>query len=156
MTRLVWEQINGSIIKSLWKEINEPSSDNSKLKDAMVALIFLKKRCYLKDRVCLPRAPDITTFLFGLDELQFKQEFCMSQNSFHQLVNEIKDHPIFHNNLSQSQLPVKDQLMVALNQMGSFGNGASEKAKAQRQICRFRYKKAQLQRGPLFCAFLRL
>jgi hypothetical protein len=24
MTRLVWEQINGSIIKSLWKEINEP------------------------------------------------------------------------------------------------------------------------------------
>jgi hypothetical protein len=30
-----------------------------------------------------------------------------------------------------------------------------EKAKAQRQICRFRYKKAQLQRGPLFCAFLR-
>jgi hypothetical protein len=47
----------------------------------------------------------------------------MSQNSFHQLVNEIKDHLIFHNNLSQSQQPVKEQLMVTLKQMGTFGNG---------------------------------
>jgi hypothetical protein len=76
MAQIIRAQINGSIIKSLWKEPNEDSSgEDSDLGDALVALIHLKKRRYMKERVCIIRAPNIGSFLFDLDEARFKQDF---------------------------------------------------------------------------------
>jgi hypothetical protein len=75
--------------------------------------------------VRLERAPDITKYLFRLDTYCFKQEFRMSLSSFEELLTLIQDHPIFHNNSNATQQPVRDQLMVTLQQMGMFGNGSS-------------------------------
>jgi hypothetical protein len=126
MTQIIRTQINGSIINSLWKEPDEDSSgEDSDLGDALVALIHLKKRRYMKEHVRIIRAPNIGSFLFDLDEARFKQEFRMTQHSFYQLLDEIKSHPVFHNQSNIPQRPVKDQLMVTLKRMGTFGNGSS-------------------------------
>ncbi|KNZ62207.1 uncharacterized protein VP01_12g8 [Puccinia sorghi] len=90
----------------------------------MMALISIKKRQYLVDRDHLKRASEIT-YLFCLNNHLFKQEFKMSQESFHLLESLIKNHPVFHNNLSVPQRPVQDKLMVTLHQMGISGNGTS-------------------------------
>lgn len=37
----------------------------------------------------------------------------------------MKDHPVFHNNSTQEQIPVDYQLAITLYRMGRFGNGAS-------------------------------
>ncbi|PLW38105.1 hypothetical protein PCASD_11776 [Puccinia coronata f. sp. avenae] len=44
----------------------------------------------------------------------------MSLASFHELLTLIQDHLIFHNNSNASQRPVRDHLMVTLQQMGMF------------------------------------
>ena len=125
MTQLIRVQVKGSVIKSLWKEDDEDSSsDDSDLEDALVALIHLKKQRYMKERVRIPKAPNISGYLLDLDNIRFKQEFRMSKASFHQLLDEIKLHPIFQNQSNIPQRPVKDQLMVTLKRMGTFGNGS--------------------------------
>ncbi|KNZ54354.1 uncharacterized protein VP01_2968g3 [Puccinia sorghi] len=70
-------------------------------------------------------APDITDYLFRLDTAQFKQEFCMSQDSFLILVSMIETHPVFNNNSNVPQQHIQDQITVSLRQMGMCGNGAS-------------------------------
>ncbi|PLW30507.1 hypothetical protein PCASD_23974, partial [Puccinia coronata f. sp. avenae] len=100
----------------------ETLDHHCEIKGLVIALISIKKKRYLAERVRLEQAPDITEFLFCLDTYCFKQEFRMSLASFHELLTLIQDHPIFHNNLNASQRPVRDQLMVTLRRMGMFGN----------------------------------
>ncbi|PLW42860.1 hypothetical protein PCASD_07225 [Puccinia coronata f. sp. avenae] len=136
MTQIIRTQINGSIINSLWKEPDEDSSgEDSDLGDALVALIHLKKRRYMKERVRIIRAPNIGSFLFDLDEACFKQEFRMTQHSFYQLLDEIKSHPVFHNQSNIPQRPVKDQLMVTLKRMGTFGNVEAILSLQSKYVC---------------------
>jgi hypothetical protein len=116
--------INQAAFEAWYGNDTDDESSNSKIKGLVIALISIKKKCYLAERVRLERAPDITEFLFCLDTYRFKQEFRMSLALFHELLTLIQDHPIFHNNLNASQRPVRDQLMVTLRQMGMFGNGA--------------------------------
>ncbi|KAI9601087.1 hypothetical protein H4Q26_000886 [Puccinia striiformis f. sp. tritici PST-130] len=113
------------MIESALNDESAGSSEDSDLEDALVSLIMLKKNRYLAPRVRLGRAPEITQYLFSLDDIRFKQEFRMCQESFHQLVSEIRDHPVFQNRSNIPQRPVQDQLMVTLKRMGTYGNGAS-------------------------------
>ncbi|KAI7967485.1 hypothetical protein MJO29_000762 [Puccinia striiformis f. sp. tritici] len=125
MTGLIRQHVHGAMIGSAMNDESGDSSEDSDLEDLIVALIILKKNRYLAPRVRLGRAPDITEYLFSLDDVRFKQEFWMSQGSFHQLVSEIQAHPVFQNQSNIPQRPVQDQLMVTLKRMGTYGNGAS-------------------------------
>ncbi|KAI9627104.1 hypothetical protein KEM48_010013 [Puccinia striiformis f. sp. tritici PST-130] len=116
---------SSAIIGSAMNDESGDSSEDSDLEDLIVALIILKKNCYLAPRVRLGRAPNITGYLFSLDDAWFKQEFWMLQGSFHQLVSEMQAHPVFQNQSNIPQRPVRDQLMVTLKRMGTYGNGAS-------------------------------
>ncbi|POV95858.1 hypothetical protein PSTT_15986 [Puccinia striiformis] len=125
MTHIIHQHVQGAMIESALNDESAGSSEDSDLEDALVSLIMLKKNRYLAPRVRLGRAPEITQYLFSLDDIRFKQEFRMCQESFHQLVSEIRDHPVFQNRSNIPQRPVQDQLMVTLKRMGTYGNGAS-------------------------------
>ncbi|KAI9611500.1 hypothetical protein H4Q26_008453 [Puccinia striiformis f. sp. tritici PST-130] len=125
MTGLIRQHVHGAMIGSAMNDESGDSSEDSDLEDLIVALIILKKNRYLAPRVQIGRAPDITKYLFSLDDVRFKQEYWMSQGSFHQLVSEIQAHPVFQNQSNIPQRPVRDQLMVTLKRMGTYGNGAS-------------------------------
>ena len=49
----------------------------------------------------------------------------MLKESFVFLYSRIQDHPIFHNNSYCPQLRLEHQLVLALERLGSNGNGAS-------------------------------
>ncbi|KNE96111.1 hypothetical protein PSTG_10533 [Puccinia striiformis f. sp. tritici PST-78] len=125
MTRLIHQHVQGAFIESALNDESGDSSEDSDLEDAIISLIMLKKKRYLAPRVRLGRAPEITEYLFSLDDIRFKQEFRMCQDSFHQLVSEIQDHPVFQNRSNVPQRPVCDQLTVTLKRLGTYGNGAS-------------------------------
>ncbi|POW02002.1 hypothetical protein PSTT_12096 [Puccinia striiformis] len=114
MTRLIHQHVQGAFIESALNDESGDSSEDSDLEDAIISLIMLKKKRYLAPRVRLGRAPEITEYLFSLDDIRFKQEFRMCQDSFHQLVSEIQDHPVFQNRSNVPQRPVCDQLTVTL------------------------------------------
>ncbi|POV95982.1 hypothetical protein PSTT_15921 [Puccinia striiformis] len=105
MTHIIHQHVQGAMIESALNDESAGSSEDSDLEDALVSLIMLKKN--------------------RLDDIRFKQEFRMCQESFHQLVSEIRDHPVFQNRSNIPQRPVQDQLMVTLKRMGTYGNGAS-------------------------------
>ncbi|KAF8230065.1 hypothetical protein L208DRAFT_1283661, partial [Tricholoma matsutake] len=41
---------------------------------------------------------------------------------FDDLVNVLKDDPVFHNNSNNPQMPIDEQLTIALFQFGHYGN----------------------------------
>ena len=58
-------------------------------------------------------------------EAEFRQETRKTQHSFKCLVKLIDNHPIFHNNSTNLQAPVWEQLFVMLKRLGCEGNGVS-------------------------------
>ena len=54
----------------------------------------------------------------------FHQDLCITLETFNQIVDRISDHPIFFNNSTCPQAPVKDQLAITLFCFGHYGNAA--------------------------------
>ncbi|KAJ7107036.1 hypothetical protein C8R44DRAFT_548570, partial [Mycena epipterygia] len=54
----------------------------------------------------------------------FHQELRISPFTFDQLVDKLGDDPIFANNSNNGQMPVEDQLAIALFRFGHSGNAA--------------------------------
>ncbi|EFP74159.1 uncharacterized protein PGTG_00115 [Puccinia graminis f. sp. tritici CRL 75-36-700-3] len=63
--------------------------------------------------------------LIGTTEDVFMIYARMSRKSFFSLADTIKNHPVFHNNSNKPQAPVEMQLIVALSNLGLYGNGGS-------------------------------
>ncbi|KAI7945494.1 hypothetical protein MJO29_011882 [Puccinia striiformis f. sp. tritici] len=63
--------------------------------------------------------------LFQMRSVDFKQATRTTKEAFVWLLNRIYLHQVFHNNSFRPQLPVPHQLALALERLGSNGNGAS-------------------------------
>ncbi|KNE92694.1 hypothetical protein PSTG_13904 [Puccinia striiformis f. sp. tritici PST-78] len=63
--------------------------------------------------------------LFEMCSIDFKQATRTTKEVFIWLLNRIYLHDVFHNNSFRPQLPVPHQLALALERLGSNGNGAS-------------------------------
>ena len=62
---------------------------------------------------------------------RFHCKLRVEPQTFDGLVHCIKDHPVFHNNSNNSQLPVYIQLSIFLFRAGHYGNASSPKDTAQ-------------------------
>lgn len=60
-----------------------------------------------------------------LDNNRYRQEMRMSRDAFLKLHELIKDHDIFVSDSRRPQTDVMIQMMVAFEQLGFYGNGAS-------------------------------
>jgi hypothetical protein len=61
-----------------------------------------------------------------LSNMEFLEKYRIHRESFHALVNKIKDHPVFKSQKGKvKQEPVEYQLMVFLMYIGTSGSGAS-------------------------------
>ena len=76
-----------------------------------------------------PRGPSFMQFT--LDKYKtlradlFRQDLRVTPETFDRIVDRISDHPIFFNNSTCPQAPVKDQLAITLFCFGHYGNAAS-------------------------------
>ena len=61
----------------------------------------------------------------------FHHKLHVEPQTFDSLVSHIKDHPVFHNNSNNSQLPVYIQLYIFLFHAGHYGNASTPEDTAQ-------------------------
>ena len=55
----------------------------------------------------------------------FRSYLRMDPSCFDDLVNVIKDDDVFHNNSHNPQMPIDEQLAIALFRFGHYGNAAN-------------------------------
>jgi hypothetical protein len=89
-------------------------------------LALIESARYLNPPEKIPKAPQfrVNTFMELPDET-FRQAARMSKATFLFVVHEIEDHPIFQNDSYCKQAPVWQQLAVAVDRLGNYGNDAS-------------------------------
>ncbi|KAJ7101260.1 hypothetical protein B0H15DRAFT_769697 [Mycena belliarum] len=85
-------------------------------------------------RDTLPRGPSylhhvLTALKAGRPD-HFRQNLRVSPRTFDKLVAALEDDPVFFNNSNHPQLPVEQQIAVALYRFGHDGNAASMQAVA--------------------------
>ena len=81
----------------------------------------------------MPRAPQLHLLVhFGEHRPHlFWQKLRVEPEIFDDILDLISDHPIFHNNSHNPQLPVSIQLAIFLNHAGHYGNAISVEDVAQ-------------------------
>ena len=55
----------------------------------------------------------------------FQSYLCVTPNCFDGLIETIQDDPIFHNQSNNLQMPIDEQVVIALYRFGHYGNGVS-------------------------------
>jgi hypothetical protein len=80
---------------------------------------------YLSIRNEFPKTNALHDLLFEWPENEFKETVRLDKRTLIFIENLIKDDAIFSNNSRNPQKPVRLQLVVTLERLGCFGNGAS-------------------------------
>ncbi|KAF8816578.1 hypothetical protein BYT27DRAFT_7220661 [Phlegmacium glaucopus] len=114
---------------------SEASSDSSQASDDPItegiinSIEELYKDRYTGPRRDIPKTQENLRLL--LDDYHkhfpdiFRSYTRITPECFDDLVNSIKDHPVFHNNSNNPQMAVKEQVAIALYRFGHYGNAAS-------------------------------
>jgi hypothetical protein len=84
---------------------------------------------YLADREEIPKTDELLhlllhTYKHTRPEL-FRSYLRIDPDCFDDLVTTISDDPVFHNDSNNAQMPVEEQVAIALYRFGHFGNAAS-------------------------------
>jgi hypothetical protein len=109
------------------------SSDNSDAEGTPIHLYVLRELAgtrYLRGRTrTIEKTSDNLCLLFNVykevDPVLFKAYMRVTPACFDALLDAIQDDPVFHNDSSNAQMPVRDQLAIALYRFGHYGNAAS-------------------------------
>lgn len=125
--------------------LSTASSDNSStsspsLSDGMAAIeditesyvqqlaeLFSKRYYSLRGKITKQRALIrllLDDYKISRPEI-FRKYVRIEPACFDDLVGAIRDDPAFHNNSSQEQMPVEEQLVIALYRFGHYGNASS-------------------------------
>lgn len=80
---------------------------------------------YISPRIPRQRNSETDTAIWNSSPDEFKQTARMTRDTFERLVDVLSWNPIFSNNSTNPQKPVWLQALVALERLGSHGNGVS-------------------------------
>ena len=103
---------------------------NDGVKDTLLkSLSLLYQDRYQEEQRKIPKTGDnmeklLTVYKAGFPNI-FRSFVRMSPACFDTLVNSIKDHPVFHNNSNNPQMPIEEQVAIALFRFAHHGNAAS-------------------------------
>ena len=102
------------------------SDGQSSLDEVAELLLLVESSRYLSGRGRVPKSASFkSTILHQLPDKEFRVLARMGKASFRRVVGLIEGHPVFHNISRIQQAAVDQQLIVALDRLGSYGNGAS-------------------------------
>jgi len=84
---------------------------------------------YMAERTEIPKTQALMQLLLGEYKNKFPHIFRsylhIDPDCFDSLVEAIQDDEIFHNNSNNSQIPIEEQVVIALFRFGHYGNAAS-------------------------------
>jgi len=121
----LFEEMESETFEMLgWEGFNEDSS--ALVEDLSEAFCAAVNSRFIFPKQLTPKSKNwVLNYFSNLPEEDLRQTIRMNFNSFHQLLNRIEDHPIFHNESLCPQTSVEWQLACALNRLGNYGNGGS-------------------------------
>ncbi|GLB35610.1 putative DDE superfamily endonuclease [Lyophyllum shimeji] len=106
----------------------DPLADH--IGDTIIAAVEeLYRERYINERRDIPKTEENLRLL--LDSYRhnfpdiFRSYLRISPDCFNELVKSIEHHPAFSSNSNNEQMPVKDQVAIALYRFGHYGNAAS-------------------------------
>lgn len=114
-------------------DLSSSSSDDEPLPQTSEVILEtlgqLYSECYLNSRQEINKdGPQLHLLLhdykFNRPEI-FRSYLLIDPGCFDDLVNVLKDDPVFHNNSNNPQMPIDEQLAIALFRLGHYGNAAS-------------------------------
>jgi hypothetical protein len=120
-------------------DFSELSSSDSLEDDptASAAEIYMERMAqlysdrYLQDRRPIPKSQEFKEMLLGIYKHEhpeiFRSYLRVTVSCFDALVSVLEEDPTFHSNSHNGQMPVAEQLAIALYRFGHYGNGASVK-----------------------------
>ncbi|KIJ54766.1 hypothetical protein M422DRAFT_152646 [Sphaerobolus stellatus SS14] len=135
--QLVAQALQPQRLSASSDEESEVSSDDDEphhrpLSPALVliqALLDLYSSHFINERNFLPRSGELLALLPSDYKAHFPETFRsflrVYPATFDSLVSKIQDHPVFHNDSHNGQIPVTHQAAITLYRFGHFGNAAS-------------------------------
>ncbi len=80
---------------------------SSPTKDLQDLLLVVQGSRFLSERHVVPKSVELAAIVFNrLPDYKFRRMTRMTRSSFHRVLCEIENHPVFHNNSTFSQKPV--------------------------------------------------
>src|SRR5438128_9408591 len=88
---------------------------------------ILPTRILEKPSEPMPRAPQLHVLpIYARSQPKmFQQKLRVGPQIFDDILACISDHPVFHNQSNNKQLPVEQQLAIFLNRIGHYGNAVT-------------------------------
>lgn len=127
--KILLKSLEKSIYVKLFARIIEgedPLEDIQENIPEITTYLLLASNRYLSPRTKVPKMLSNAAFILQkLDSNGFRQELRMNRDSFYALYEMINDHNAFQSSSRNPQTDIKVQMMVALEQLGSYGNGSS-------------------------------
>lgn len=123
-----------STASSSWSSSSSSSSESdddepSAAEDYLNSMAELYSQRYLAERRDIPKTDSMMHLLLNVYKQDFPDIFRsylrIEPYCFDKLVDAIRDDEIFQNNSNNSQMPVEEQVVIALYRFGHFGNAAS-------------------------------
>jgi len=124
------EETNSTRSESSGNESSDGTTTEEEDDDLFASPLFLlsyfESVRYINRKSSVPKSRQyMESVLPELDDDKFKSEMRVSRDAFRFILNQIQDRQVFMNRSFNKQLPVQDQLSVALYRFGRYGNGAS-------------------------------
>ncbi|KAE9355365.1 hypothetical protein PR003_g2898 [Phytophthora rubi] len=117
------EDADGSSPFDDWTECFPVESTVDELHEILLQLL---SRRYMAARINKRRSHEFARqYFLNLHDDDFRQLTRTTRESFEFISNKIKDHRVFQNNSDHPQAPIWLQLAVALDRLGTNGNGSS-------------------------------
>ncbi|KAJ7887973.1 hypothetical protein B0H13DRAFT_2533665 [Mycena leptocephala] len=139
------------------------SSDGSDLDEPTLAEQYVQGMAelypehYLNERREVPKTRSFMRLLLDVYKYErpayFRSYLQINPDCFDALVTAITDDDVFHNNLNNVQMPVEEQLAIALYRFGHHGNSASHCVPT---LCRRTHTLFYVLRHVSICVDLRL
>jgi hypothetical protein len=108
---------------------SEMDDDPTPAENYIDAMAELYSQRYLAERRDIPKTNSLMHLLLNDYKLDFPDIFRsylrIDPACFDALVAAIKDDEVFHNNSNHPQMPVEEQVVIALYRFGHYGNAAS-------------------------------
>jgi hypothetical protein len=108
---------------------DEPTASAAEIYMERMAQLYSDR--YLQDRPPIPKSQEFKEMLLGIYKHEhpeiFRSYLRITVSCFDALVSVLEEDPTFHNNSHTGQMPVVEQLAIALYRFGHYGNGASVK-----------------------------
>ena len=109
-----------------YSALYDDDGDNNEDIEKLLQLRFgVESYRFLSPSTPIEKTSSLVELLWILPDNEFKQELRMEKNTFFHLKSLIEDMSVFKNNSNNKQADVVIQLAVALERLGTYGNGSS-------------------------------